>query len=42
MAYSNTIDIVGVGQVQFECSKKAKHLNISVKPFAEVRVTVPD
>ena len=42
MVNSNTIDIVGVGQVQFERSKKAKHLNISVKPFAGVRVAVPD
>ena len=42
MVDSNTIDIVGVGQVQFERSKKAKHLNISIKPFTGVRVTVPD
>ncbi len=42
MVYSNTIEIVGVGLVLFERSKKAKHLNISVKPFTGVRVAVPD
>ena len=42
MAYSNTVEIVGVGQVLFERSKKAKNLNISVKPFEGVRVAVPD
>jgi len=41
MANSNTIEIAGVGQVLFERSKKAKHLNISVKPFAGFRVAVP-
>ena len=42
MVHSNTVDIVGVGQVLFERSKKAKNLNISVKPFTGVRVAVPD
>ena len=42
MAHSNTIEIAGVGPVLFERSKKAKHLNISVKPFTGVRVAVPD
>ena len=42
MAHSNTVEIVGVGQVLFERSKKAKNLNISVKPFTGVRVAVPD
>ncbi|MFC1967921.1 M48 family metallopeptidase [Chloroflexota bacterium] len=42
MANSNTFDIDGVGPVLFERSKRAKHLNISVKPFTGVRVAVPD
>ena len=42
MAHSNMVEIAGVGQVLFERSKKAKHLNISVKPFTGVRVAVPD
>ena len=41
MANSNTVDIDGVGLVLFERSKRAKHLNISVKPFTGVRVAVP-
>ncbi|MCD6359047.1 MAG: M48 family metallopeptidase [Dehalococcoidia bacterium] len=42
MANSKTIDIDGVGPVLFEHSKRAKKLNISVKPFKGVRVAVPD
>ncbi len=42
MADSNIIEIDGVGPVLFERSKRAKHINISVKPFTGVRVTVPD
>ena len=42
MVHSNTVDMVGVGQVLFERSKKAKHLTISVKPFTGVRVAVPE
>ncbi len=42
MANSNTVDIDGVGLVLFERSKRAKHVNISVKPFVGVRVAVPD
>jgi hypothetical protein len=42
MADSNTIDIVGVGPVLFERSKRARHINISVKPFTGIRVAVPD
>ena len=42
MENSNTIEIAGVGQILFERSKKARHLNISVKPFIGVRVAVPD
>lgn len=35
------IEINGVGLVLFERSKRAKHVNISVKPFKGVRVAVP-
>jgi len=42
MAHSNTVEIVGVGPVLFERSKRAKRINISVKPFTGVRVAVPD
>ena len=41
MAHSNTVEIVGVGPVLFEHSKKAKRVNICVKPFTGVRVAVP-
>jgi len=41
MVHSNAVNIVGVGPVLFERSKKAKRVNISVKPFAGVRVAVP-
>jgi predicted metal-dependent hydrolase len=41
-ASSITIEIDGVGPVLFERSKRAKHVNISVKPFTGVRVAVPD
>jgi len=36
-----TIEIDGIGPVLFERSKRAKHLNISVKPLRGVRVAVP-
>jgi len=36
-----TIDIEGVGPILFERSKKARKLNISVKPYKLVRVAVP-
>ncbi len=42
MANANTVEIDGVGPVLFERSKRAKHVNISVKPFTGVRVAVPD
>ncbi len=42
MANVNTVEIDGVGPVLFERSKRAKHVNISVKPFVGVRVAVPD
>ncbi len=41
IVHSNTVEIVGVGPVLFERSKKAKRVIISVKPFAGVRVAVP-
>jgi len=41
MEKSITLEIDGVGQVLFERSHKAKHLNISVKPFKGVRIAVP-
>ena len=42
MADSNTVGIDGVGPVLFRRSRRAKHVNISVKPFKGVRVAVPD
>jgi len=42
MANFNTVEIDGVGPVLFERSNRAKHVNISVKPFKGVRVAVPD
>jgi len=41
MVNSNTVEIVGVGPVLFERSKKAKRVIISLKPFTGVRVAVP-
>lgn len=35
------IQIDGVGDVTFEHSRRAKHINLSVKPFHGVRVAVP-
>jgi predicted metal-dependent hydrolase len=37
-----TVEINGVGPVLFERSKRAKHLNISVRPYKGVRVAIPD
>ncbi len=37
-----TAEINGIGPVLFERSKRARHVNISVKPFKGVRVAVPD
>ena len=42
MASAITVEINGIGLVLFERSKRARHLNISVKPFKGVRVAVPD
>ncbi|MBW2710359.1 MAG: M48 family peptidase, partial [Deltaproteobacteria bacterium] len=33
--------IEGVGEVLFERSRKAKRVNISVRPFKGIRVAVP-
>ena len=41
MSESFTIEIKGVGPVLFERSQRAKHLNITVRPFKGVRVAVP-
>jgi predicted metal-dependent hydrolase len=41
VGYSETIEIAGVGLVLFERSRKARHLNLSVRPYAGVRVAVP-
>ena len=41
MLKSTTYEIDGIGPVHFERSKRAKHLNISVKPFGGVRVAIP-
>jgi predicted metal-dependent hydrolase len=38
---SQTIEILDIGPVLFERSKRAKHLNISVRPYTGVRVAVP-
>lgn len=38
---SFTKNLPGMGPVLFERSKKAKHLNITVKPFEGIRVAVP-
>ena len=36
-----TVNIEGVGPILFEKSKKARKLNIAVKPYKLVRVAVP-
>ena len=41
MARPNTIHIEDIGPVLFERSSRAKHLNISIKPFKGVRVAIP-
>ena len=38
---SKIIEIERIGPVLFERSNKAKHLNISVKAHAKVRVAIP-
>jgi len=39
--HSKTVKVNDIGPVLFEASTKAKHLNISVRPFKGVRVAVP-
>ena len=41
MIHSKTIDLPNIGPVLFEQSKRAKHINISVKPPATIRVAIP-
>ena len=41
MPPSTIITIEGIGPVLLERSTKAKHLNITIKPFKGVRVAVP-
>jgi predicted metal-dependent hydrolase len=41
MANPKTITITGIGDVIFERSRKAKYVNISVRPFNSIRVAVP-
>ncbi|HDP69746.1 MAG TPA: M48 family peptidase [Actinobacteria bacterium] len=41
MIKSAIIEIDGVGPVLFDRSRRARHLNITVKPFKGVRVAVP-
>ena len=38
---NKTIDLPNIGPVLLEKSKRAKHINISVKPPAKIRVAVP-
>ncbi len=38
---SKTIEIAGVGDILLERSSRAKHINLSVRPFKGVRVAVP-
>ena len=42
MVNAITVEINGIGSVLFERSKRARRVNISVKPFKGVRVAVPD
>jgi predicted metal-dependent hydrolase len=41
MTQSRTVEIEGIGEVLFEPSRRAKRLNVSVRPFIGVRVAVP-
>jgi len=41
MTKSKIIEIDNVGQILFERSNRARHINISVKPFKGVRVAIP-
>ena len=41
MVKSKTITVSDIGEVTFERSRKAKYVNISVRPFNLIRVAVP-
>ena len=41
MPKSTTLNIPNIGPIIFEKSKRAKRLNISIKPFKGIRVAVP-
>jgi len=41
MANPKTMTISGIGEVTFVRSRKAKYVNISVRPFNSIRVAVP-
>jgi predicted metal-dependent hydrolase len=41
MKYSKTVHIQGVGEVQLQRSRRAKHIRLSVRPFKGVHVAVP-
>ena len=41
MLQSKTIEMNGIGRVLLERSKRARRLNISLKPFTGVRIAVP-
>jgi predicted metal-dependent hydrolase len=41
MAKQRIIELIAIGPVLFRKNSRAKHLNILVKPFSGVRVTVP-
>jgi predicted metal-dependent hydrolase len=41
MNQSKTVDMEGIGTVLFEPSRRAKRLNVSLRPFGGVRVAVP-
>lgn len=42
MADAITVDINSLGAALFQRSKRAKHINIYLKPFRGIRVAVPD
>jgi predicted metal-dependent hydrolase len=41
MTNPKIINLSGIGEVSFERSRKAKYVNISVRPFNSIRVAVP-
>ena len=41
MMNSKSIDLPNIGPVLFQQSKRAKHINISIKPPATIRVSIP-